>query len=247
MDGPTKVVYVGSIPYDHTEEQMLDIFKSVGPVANIRLVFDKDTGKSKGFGFVEYHDEETAASAVRNLNNYSIGPRALKVAFSHETPVGGLFKDSKISSDLPPLPQGPIPARGVSGNELISQTIDGFSQERKVQVIVDMKTLISNNPTLATDLLKAAPQLSFAVVQTLSALQLITPQQITNLTPDSNPASESHAPAPAPAPVAVDPQQAALIKQVVQLTDDQINALPADQKETILTLKAKVKSGEIKI
>lgn len=85
--GPGRVIYVGSIPYDQTEEQILDIFRSVGPVVNFRLVFDKDSGKSKGFGFVEYHDAETAASAVRNLNNYQIGSRYLKVDFSHETTI----------------------------------------------------------------------------------------------------------------------------------------------------------------
>lgn len=89
--GPGRVIYVGSIPYDQTEEQILDIFRSVGPVVNFRLVFDKDSGKSKGFGFVEYHDAETAASAVRNLNNYQIGSRNLKVDFSHETSIAPMF------------------------------------------------------------------------------------------------------------------------------------------------------------
>lgn len=84
---PGRVVYVGSIPYDQTEEQVLDIFRSVGPVANFKLVFDKDTGKSKGFGFVEYHDVETAASAVRNLNNFQTGSRSIRVDFSHETSI----------------------------------------------------------------------------------------------------------------------------------------------------------------
>lgn len=87
MDLPSRVIYVGSIPYDQTEEQILDIFKTVGPVANIRLVFDKESGKSKGFAFVEYVDPGSAASAVRNLNNYQIGSRNLKVDFSRETSV----------------------------------------------------------------------------------------------------------------------------------------------------------------
>lgn len=98
-DGPGRVIYVGSIPYDQTEEQILDIFRSVGPVVNFRLVFDKDSGKSKGFGFVEYHDAETAASAVRNLNNYPIGARNLKVDFSHETSIAPMFT-SKTRSGM---------------------------------------------------------------------------------------------------------------------------------------------------
>jgi cleavage stimulation factor subunit 2 len=93
-----KVVYVGSIPYDQTEEQILDIFRSVGPVANFKLVFDKDTGKSKGFGFVEYHDKETAASAVRNLNNFPIGSRNLRVDFSHEASLSGTKGEFGVST-----------------------------------------------------------------------------------------------------------------------------------------------------
>lgn len=85
--GSGRVIYVGSIPFDQTEEQILDILRSVGPVVNFRLVFDKDSGKSKGFGFVEYHDAETAASAVRNLNNYQLGSRYLRVDFSHDASI----------------------------------------------------------------------------------------------------------------------------------------------------------------
>jgi cleavage stimulation factor subunit 2 len=57
---------VGNIPYELTEEQLVDIFKEVGPVKSFRLVFDRDTSKPRGYGFCEYYDPETASSAVRN-------------------------------------------------------------------------------------------------------------------------------------------------------------------------------------
>lgn len=60
------VVFVGNIPYDVTEEQIVDIMKGVGPVVSFRLMFDRETGRSKGFGFCEYTDVETASSALRN-------------------------------------------------------------------------------------------------------------------------------------------------------------------------------------
>lgn len=44
-----------------------------------RLVFDRDTGKPKGYGFCEYKDQETAVSAMRNLNNYELNGRTLRV------------------------------------------------------------------------------------------------------------------------------------------------------------------------
>ncbi|UYV67701.1 K02A2.6-like [Cordylochernes scorpioides] len=70
---------VGNIPYEATEEQLKDIFSEVGPVVSFRLVYDRETGKPKGYGFCEYKDVDTAASAMRNLNAYELNGRALRV------------------------------------------------------------------------------------------------------------------------------------------------------------------------
>lgn len=78
----SRSVFVGNIPYEATEEQIQEIFSQVGPVVTFRLVFDRDTGKPKGYGFVEYRDSQTALSAMRNLNGYEINGRALRVYFA---------------------------------------------------------------------------------------------------------------------------------------------------------------------
>ncbi|KAL6595692.1 hypothetical protein ACP70R_048032 [Stipagrostis hirtigluma subsp. patula] len=75
-------VAVGNIPYDATEEQLVQICEEVGPVVSFRLVIDKETGKPKGYGFCEYKDEETALSARRNLQGYEINGRQLRVDFA---------------------------------------------------------------------------------------------------------------------------------------------------------------------
>ncbi|KAJ3190360.1 hypothetical protein HDU85_000656 [Gaertneriomyces sp. JEL0708] len=82
MAGTSRVVFVGNIPYDLTEPQLVDIFQEVGPVISFRLVFDRETGKPRGYGFCTYPDPETAASAVRNLNGYDVGGRQLRIAFA---------------------------------------------------------------------------------------------------------------------------------------------------------------------
>ncbi|XP_062197515.1 cleavage stimulating factor 64-like isoform X2 [Phragmites australis] len=80
--GISLVGSVGNIPYDATEEQLVQICEEVGPVVSFRLVIDKETGKPKGYGFCEYKDEETALSARRNLQGYEINGRQLRVDFA---------------------------------------------------------------------------------------------------------------------------------------------------------------------
>ena len=53
---PSRVVFVGNIPYGLSEEQISDIFSQAGKVLNFRLVYDRETGRPKGFGFAEYPD-----------------------------------------------------------------------------------------------------------------------------------------------------------------------------------------------
>ncbi|GLJ24628.1 hypothetical protein SUGI_0470980 [Cryptomeria japonica] len=77
-----RCVFVGNIPYDATEEQLIEICKEVGPVVSFRLVVDRETGKPKGYGFCEYRDEETAASARRNLQGYEVNGRQLRVDYA---------------------------------------------------------------------------------------------------------------------------------------------------------------------
>lgn len=67
-----------------SEEQITDIFSSAGTVERFRLVYDSETGRPRGYGFADYPDTDSAASAVRNLNDHEIMGRKLKVDFSDQ-------------------------------------------------------------------------------------------------------------------------------------------------------------------
>lgn len=104
---------VGNIPYEQTEEQLIEIFSEVGPVVSFRLLFERETGKPRGYGFCEYQDERTAASAVRNLNGREIGNRSLKVDFADTDQArmddGNFSRSGGPNNGHPPRGHGPMP------------------------------------------------------------------------------------------------------------------------------------------
>jgi len=73
----------------------LSLTHQYGLYTCFRLVFERETGKPRGYGFCEYHDERTAASAVRNLNGREIGNRSLKVDFAETDPARNSGRDQE--------------------------------------------------------------------------------------------------------------------------------------------------------
>ncbi|MBQ6353088.1 MAG: RNA-binding protein [Lentisphaeria bacterium] len=68
-------IYVGNLPYSIDRDQLREIFAAYGEVAAARIVNDRDTGRSKGFGFVEMADDAQARAAIEALNGSDIGGR----------------------------------------------------------------------------------------------------------------------------------------------------------------------------
>ena len=72
-------VYVGGLPYQTAEQELSDLFAPHGSVASARIITDKFTGQSKGFGFVEMTTEDEAKAAIESLNGTQLGGRTLTV------------------------------------------------------------------------------------------------------------------------------------------------------------------------
>ncbi len=72
-------IYVGGLPYSTTEQQLSDLFATHGSVASARIITDKFTGQSRGFGFVEMATDEEAKAAIAALNGTQLGGRTLTV------------------------------------------------------------------------------------------------------------------------------------------------------------------------
>ncbi|XP_059611691.1 cleavage stimulation factor subunit 2 [Phlebotomus argentipes] len=173
MDKSMRSVFVGNIPYEATEEKLKEIFSEVGPVISLKLVFDRESGKPKGYGFCEYKDQETALSAMRNLNGYEIGGRTLRVDNACT---------EKSRMEMQQLLQGPQvenpygePCDPESAPELITKTVASLPPEQMYELMKQMKTCIQNNPSEARQMLLLNPQLAYALLQAQVVMRIVDP------------------------------------------------------------------------
>ena len=84
-------LYVGNLPYSATEQSLREAFSASGTVDTVSLITDRDTGQSKGFGFVEMSTDQEAQAATQAMNGQTLDGRQLKVseAKPRETRSGG--------------------------------------------------------------------------------------------------------------------------------------------------------------
>ena len=72
-------LYVGNLTYDTTEDQVRDLFAPHGTPDSVKLITDRDTGRPKGFGFVEFSNDQEARAAMSALNGQNVNGRPLTV------------------------------------------------------------------------------------------------------------------------------------------------------------------------
>ncbi len=77
-------IYVGNLLFKTTSEEVRSLFEQHGEVVSVKLITDRDSGRPKGYGFVEMNDETAANNAVEQLNGMEFGGRMLKVNVSRD-------------------------------------------------------------------------------------------------------------------------------------------------------------------
>jgi RNA recognition motif-containing protein len=82
-------IFVAGLPYDLDDAELTEIFEKFGTITSAKVAIDKETGKSKGFGFVEMPVEAEAKEAIEGLNDISLGKKPLVVKAAEERPGGG--------------------------------------------------------------------------------------------------------------------------------------------------------------
>ncbi|KAL7674196.1 hypothetical protein ACOME3_000475 [Neoechinorhynchus agilis] len=176
----SRSVFVGNIPHGTTEDQMRDVFSVVGPVVSFRIVYDRETGNPKGYGFAEYQDAQTAQSAMRNLNGFEFNGRSLRVD-----------KASSQADELRLMHQqsGGPPAEHVYGDalsldetpEAISRIVSGLPPEQMFELMKQVKECVTRNPVQARMMLLQNPQLAYAILQAQVVMRIIDPQMAVSL------------------------------------------------------------------
>ena len=81
-------IFVGSLPFNLQEAELQGVFEEYGEVSSCKIITDKFSGRSKGFGFIEMSDDEAAKNAIEELNGAEIGGRAIVVNEAEEKKAG---------------------------------------------------------------------------------------------------------------------------------------------------------------
>jgi RNA recognition motif-containing protein len=80
----SKKIYIGNIPFTSTEEELRTVFERHGDVASVSVITDRETGRSRGFAFVEMDEANAAEEAMRALDGSELGGRSLRVNEAHD-------------------------------------------------------------------------------------------------------------------------------------------------------------------
>lgn len=80
----TKKLFVGNLPFQVTDFDLEDLFKEYGEVTSAKVIVDRKTGRSRGYGFVEMGTEENAQQSIEGLNGADVKGRPINVSFARE-------------------------------------------------------------------------------------------------------------------------------------------------------------------
>lgn len=82
-------LYVGNLAFATTEDDLREVFEKHGKLVSVKVITDRETGRSRGFGFVEYEDASSATEAQNSVNGQDLAGRDLRVNEAHDKRDGG--------------------------------------------------------------------------------------------------------------------------------------------------------------
>lgn len=161
-------VFVGNIDFDIPEQKIIEELSAVGKVVSFRLMYDKNTGRSKGYGFCEYESPLIAETAMKTL----------KISFN-----GRPVKINYAENDLP------VKVKEVAPKPLqidaIVSVLDSFDQDNLKEVLEYLKKMAIDQPSQLKEVLDRNPNLVFAILHVLLKLNLADSEKVLEIVKDS--------------------------------------------------------------
>ena len=161
-------VFVGNIDFDVPEQSVVEELSAVGKVVSFRLMYDKATGRSKGYGFCEYESPLIAETAMKTL----------KIAFN-----GRPVKINYAENDLPTKTKEAA-SKPLQIDSVIA-AIDSLDKDLLKEVIGYLKKMAVDQPTQLKELLNKNPNLVVSVLHILLKLELVDPERVLSIINDS--------------------------------------------------------------
>ena len=181
QSGGKNEVFVGNLAYNTSEEQLSEIFSDVGRVVRVRMVTDQETENPRGFAFIEFHDPQAALSAIRNMNDYEMNGRKIRVNFSNSSHLEGLA--AKLGMDVPNALSQQKQDVG-PGTIAVAEALKGMTKGELYDVVARLKEISDLDPDEARRILSGHPQLQEAILFAMSKLDMIkTPVLATTAAP----------------------------------------------------------------
>lgn len=170
-------IFVGNLAFNTTEEQLHQAFSEIGRVIKVRLVTDMETGKPRGFAFVEFEDPQAALSAIRNMNDYELNGRRIRVNFSNSSHLEALA--GKLGMDLSQQTQRPSGSSSNNSNQpsagttAVADALKAMSKGEMYDVVAKLKEIADRDPDEARRILSGHPQLPEAMLFLMSKLDMV--------------------------------------------------------------------------
>ena len=259
-----RTVFVGNIAFDVSEDELHSLLSTCDQIHSIRLVTDRDSGKRKGFGFVEFNTSAGAAMAVRNFNDFEVRGRSMRVSLAEQdtrTSEPAPSRKRKVGGGMPAVPMLPPSLDGAQ--------IMKLSDAQLWEIVSQMKGVIEQDAEQAFSMLVASPAVGLAILKAQYRLGMVTAESINKLlaaaaAPSPPPPPPPLPPPPPPPPIIAPPppppqqqqptmaaphavrsqqeqqhahEQQALIAQLMQLTPEQVEGLPAEQRAQVEALR----------
>ncbi|KAJ2397098.1 hypothetical protein GGI05_000807 [Coemansia sp. RSA 2603] len=246
----SNIVFLGNVAYNTTEEQLRKMLELAGPVVDIKLVFDPQTGRAKGYGFCQYPDANIAASAIKNLNDHLVDGRNIKVGYADRKRVQRSFNTDGTTL-------GSVPGEAVSrsiGSLQVARLVDELGDAERRTLIEQFAQFARANPQEAREELAKNRGLAWALVRAMESEGVVDPGRIAEIkgagypqAPVPVPPPEAMAMAAAEAEAMVDEtseiDNVDVLRQLLSLTDEQLAQLPEDHRKQIVELKQQLQGS----